>query len=427
MGLLRRSCRNVYMGLLTLVLSATEAQAGNGVHPRTPVVWPEHACMTIIDRTDSSELVLNYTIPYEDLRPANAVDEVASSRTHQFLAFCRGHSVQEPLPVWLSTADVDEAAALGIVEPNDLTLEDVFDTSMEWQDCLVRITPDDARRSITFAAAAEPVVWDTAGLPIGTYVVNGYTWEPVFNIFSLRNGVVKVVDDPDLAASPPALAISNAEGEEIVWETEALTVYGCASAMDGSTITGYWAQTDNGLPLVWNAFEPDSPVVGDTFELLFKPPPETASKLVALKVEITDPMDRTFDAHMDLLVSVLPGSPPSTDTGGECDGSGFIGDPACTTGGMSSESDSSNTEISGNPLTTDGPPVPTSDVDSDGSSSEGTSVASGQMPGAGEGCGGCGISQPTAPLAWLGLGIFMRRRRSSRRSRLVSSTVSTAP
>ena len=43
--------------------------------------------MTIVDRTVDAKLVLNYTIPYEDTEGTS--DEVADSRRHQFLAFCR--------------------------------------------------------------------------------------------------------------------------------------------------------------------------------------------------------------------------------------------------------------------------------------------------------------------------------------------------
>ena len=71
-----------------------------------------------------------------------------------------------------------------------------------------RITADDERRPITYEAAKEPVLWDTTGLPVGPQIVYGYTWEPLINLWSRRMGVVQVVDDLDLAASPPALAVS---------------------------------------------------------------------------------------------------------------------------------------------------------------------------------------------------------------------------
>ena len=86
------------VGLLVL-LSSRAAQASNGIHPRTPVVWePAPACMTVVDRSVEAKLELKYTIPYEDLRPVDANDEVDDSRRHQFIAFCAGHSPQQPLP-----------------------------------------------------------------------------------------------------------------------------------------------------------------------------------------------------------------------------------------------------------------------------------------------------------------------------------------
>ena len=54
--------------------------------------------VAVVDRTVDAKVVLAYTIPYEDTELT--ADEVADSRRHQFLGFCRGHSRQEPLPVW---------------------------------------------------------------------------------------------------------------------------------------------------------------------------------------------------------------------------------------------------------------------------------------------------------------------------------------
>ena len=226
-------------------------------------------------------------------------------------------------------------------------------------------------------------------LPIGAYVVNGYTWEPPFNIYSLRSGVVKIVDDPDPAASAPALSIGNKISEGVVYETETLELFGCASAMDGSTITGYWAQINTyGMPLDWVSFEADTPVVGDTFALPFAPPLEAAGNLIALKIEITDPIDRTFTAHMDILATFLEGSPPST--GGECEGSGFVADPECPggTGGTS----------------------PTSGGESGGDSAADVTAGPDPMTSSGEGCGACAVGDASVPLGWLAIGLLMRRR-----------------
>ncbi|MBL9101586.1 MAG: hypothetical protein JNL82_11550 [Myxococcales bacterium] len=392
--------------LLGALLLPAAALAGNGTHPRTPVSWnPRPPCMTIVDRTVSPELEFTYTIPYEDLRPADAVDEVDDSRQHQFLAFCRSHSVQEYLPVWLSDADVVAADAKGLVDAMTVTTDDVFDTSPDWANCFVRITADDQRRVITFAETSMPVVWDTTGLPVGPYVIDGYTWEPPGNLFSLRPGVVKVIDDPDPAMSPPALAISNQIGEEIVWQAEQLKLFGCLSAMDGSTITGYWAATDNPeQPLEWQSFEADTPVSGDEFELMFSPPPEAIGQIV-LRIDIKDPMDRVFTAHMDLLASVLPGSPPTSD-GDTCDSdsAGFIAMPGC--GGTDDGSTGIGSSGGENPTTTTDSPTGTAGA---GSSSEGSTGAM-ETPTSTDGCA-CTTGSPGSALVGLLLmWPFCRRR-----------------
>jgi len=382
--------------MLAGLLAPTLARAGNGVHPRTPVLWePAPACMTVVDRTVDAKLVLTYTIPYEDTEVTS--DEVADSRRHQFLGFCRGHSRQEPLPVWLTDADIEAAAAQSLIDPVTVAPEDVFANSAEWKDCWFRITGDDERRPITFAEAMKPVTWDTALLPVGAYVISGYTWEPPFNIWSERSGVIKVIDDPDPAKSPPAMALTN--GEEIKFGDEVLKLVGCLDAMDGSTISGYWALT-TAETLDWQMFASDVPVSGDSIELDFIPPPESHGEQIALKVEVTDPMDRRFTAHLGTLATILP---PASGTGGCQDtGAAFIGDPACDT---SATTDSPTSGGSSN-----GP-----DGSSGGSSSVGPDTTGpGELPGT-EGCA-CGVTgSGGAPVALLvGLGLLAARRRRTR-------------
>lgn len=384
--------------MLVSLGAPTLARAGNGVHPRTPVEWPESACMTIVDRTVDANLVLNYTIPYEDTEVTS--DEVADSRRHQFLAFCRGHSRQEPLPVWLTDADVAVAAAKALIDPVNVDPEDVFETSAEWKDCWFRITGDDQRRPITFAEAAKPVVWDTTLLPVGPYVVAGYTWEPPFNIWSERIGLVKVIDDPDPSKSPPALALTN--GEEIKFGNEVLTLTGCLDAMDGSTITGYWSLT-TGEGLDWQMFASDVPVSGDSIELDFMPPPESFGEQIAMKVEITDPMDRRFTAHLGTLATILP---PASETGGCPDtGGNFIGDPSCDSSGTSGDPTSTGPTASSGPDASSG---------GAGSSSGSDTSGPGEVPKP-DGCHCSGAGSGGASLAALvGLALLRPRRRRSR-------------
>ena len=396
--------------VLGLVLLPAAARAGNGTHPRTPVLWePEPACMTIVDRTVSPVVEFQYTIPYEDVELT--VDEVDDSRRHQFLAFCRQHSVQIPMPGWLSEADVAQADAKDLVDPADLTADDIIDTSPEWMDCMVRITGDDERRPIDYAAAAMPVVWDTTGIPAGVYAVNGYTWEPTFNVYWLRNGVVKVIDDPDPAMNPPALAIGNRLDEDVIaFKGEDLQLFGCLDAMDGSTITGYWASTDTeDNKLVWNEFAPDTPVSGGEFELAFTPPEEALGMLVAIRIDITDPMDRTYTAHMDVLASLLKVEAPEETSGG-CDSGGFIG---CGTG------DEEGTASGGEVTSADGTGAGSTGAGGGPTEGGGTAGESSdsapQTPGASEGCAGCAVGGPGVPLVWLICVTGLRRRRRNGR------------
>lgn len=393
------------LGLLALLLAPASARAGNSTHPRTPVLWePRPACMTILDRNDSAVLQFGYEIPVEDLKPVDAMDEVDDSRRHQFLAFCRHHSVQDYLPSWLSEADVAAADAKGLLGELVLGPDDVMDTNPLWNTCMVRITGDDERRLITFAEAAKPVVWDTTGLPVGTYTIEGYTWEPPGNIYSPRPGVIKVIDDPDPAASPPALAIDNHLDEDlIIYSSEQLPIRGCISAMDGSTIAGFWAKTDHPeLPLDWQNFASDVPVSGDEFELLFAPPPGVNGNLV-LRVDITDPMDRTYSAHMLAAASVLPGSPPMDDGGDDC---GAIFVSACTTsdsGGAASSDDGAPVTEAGD---SDAPAGTTGTTDTTGTAGATTSTQTD-----GDGCS-CAVGSPVS-LAWLALLGLRRRRRAA--------------
>src|SRR5688500_8876477 len=127
------------------------------------------------------------------------------------LGFCRQHSPQSPLPTWLTQADVDDAASVDIVDPAAVDPEDILDVGTVWQGCTTRIIADDARRPITDAAAAEGVQWDTTGLARGGWAIEGYTWDPPFNQWVTRDGVVAVFDDASASDNPPVAAITTGE------------------------------------------------------------------------------------------------------------------------------------------------------------------------------------------------------------------------
>ena len=377
---------------LALALAPGLAGAADGLHPRTPAIFPDAPCMVLHDRAIDPIFPLTYTIPYEDTE--KTPDEVADSRTHQFIAFCRDHHPQDPLVNWISTADIAAAAAMDppLIDPMTVPESEVFETSAAWQGCWYRLNGDDERRPITFAAAAEPVLWDTTGLPAGQYVIEGYTWEPPYNLWSPRAGVIKIFDgDPDTA--PPALAVTNLD--EILWSDQSVAIQGCFNAVDGATLTAYWSLTDFDK-IAWKPFAVDVPIAGESFAVDFAPPPETAGESVMIRVDITDPMDRTSTTYMTYLITVLDGV--STTSGGDdtCGGS-FIDGGECTAGS------SGGGDTSGGATTA-----------ADGSAAD-TSTGPAVDDGGGEGSCACHAEgRSPAALAWVALvglaGIGRRRR-----------------
>jgi MYXO-CTERM domain-containing protein len=350
-----------------LLLTPALASAGNGSHPRTPVDWSGAPCMTIIDRSSggmSATYPLAYAVPYEDIDLTP--DEVANSRTHQFFAYCRDRHLEDILPGWITEVDIQAAVdkGLGTIDLVDLEL-DVLENAPDWASCWSRISEDADRRPITFAAAAEPVPWDTSMLPAGTYVVDGYTFEPWYNLWSPHPGVFKIVDDLDPAASMPAAALTFVE--QTVNVGDEASISGCVDAMDGATMTLSWSNGNiNGEPN-WLPFAEDMPAPTGSFDVGFAPPIEAASNSVMIKLDIVDPLDREWTAYSRAYIAVVEG----------------VGDEGCDSGGFVS-----------NPCDTD-----TSGGDSDTGSGTSTSTAGGSEsgPGVGDGGGetGCSCSTPS--------------------------------
>jgi MYXO-CTERM domain-containing protein len=364
------------LGAAALALVAVPAAASNGTKPRIPVDWTGAPCMTIVDRSSQTVVHLPYAVSKDDTDPPLTADEVSDSRTHQFFALCRARDPQTFLPRWITQADIDRAAMVGAA-PASIDPEDVFETSTAWADCWFRINADDDRRPITLAAAAEGVDWDTTAVPAGTYTIEGYTWEPPFNIWSGRPGVVKVVDDPDPASIGPAIAIENTE--EVLHRNEPVTIHGCVSAMEGSTITAYWALSEPNF--AWVPFLEGDPVSGDSYAIDFLPPEELAGEAAMIRVDITDPMGRSYRNYMRELVIVL-----GTEGPGTCADGGFIGGAGCgsstgTDGSGGSEGDSTGDDTAGEGGTSSGPAGQDGGVDGGGG---------------GQGCG-CQAADPAAP------------------------------
>jgi len=375
-----------------------------GLHHEQPADHVHRAAELVVACGERGELEddrLDYGIPFED--PEITPDEVADSRRHQFIAFCRDHSRGEFLPIWLTWTDVDAAAAKALIDPMLLEDEDVLETSTVWKDCWFRITPDDARRPITFAEAMKGVDWDTTALAAGAYVVQGYTWEPSVNIYSQRPGIIHVVDGPDLTAVGPAAAVSTVI--DFMFAEDTLQLEGCTRALPGSTLSGYWSHT--GGALEWMPFAEDVVVDGETFMLPFAPPEDAVQKTVALRIDVTDPMQRTFSAYPSNLLTILPGSSGGTTTGCVPGGS-FIVD-ACDTEGSGEQTSAAVTSAdvsAGNP----GSMASGAPSGSDGSSGEAPTTTGPTLAPDTDGCA-CATSAPSALVCVVLPLLGLRRRR----------------
>ena len=362
-------------------LSPGSARAGNSEHPRTPVLWPDSPCIHTVDRSSSPLFEFHYAIPAEDT--ALSIDEFEDSRTHQFIGFCRQWPAGQPPPRYISVYDLERAIAGGFEEVVELDdPESTLETSPIWAGCWTRITPDDARRPITYAAAAEPVVWDTSDLTAGTWTIAGYTWEPQYNLWSRAPWVVRVLDH-DPPAQPVQAAATMADTDDALYFDASLEIELCVDAIAGSSVTLEWAATKQD-PITW------SPVVSaelqvsgaQSLTLPFVPPEPSWGATVLLRTTVDQPQAQGYAAHA--LAPVIVYKPSGGDTG-DGDESGEAG-----------ASDSSDTEDeSGDEGSTGDPP------------------ATGDAPAS---SGRCSVDPEhgNLPGFWLGLGLLVAstRRRS---------------
>lgn len=309
-------------GLGALVcLSSSLAQAGNTEHPRTPVLWPEAPCIQTVDRAADPLFVFDYAIPLEDT--FLSVDEFEDSRTHQFIGFCRQWPAGQPPPRYISVFDLERAIEAGFEQVVELdNPESTLETSAVWAGCWTRITADDARRPITYAAADEPVVWDTSGIAAGTWLVAGYTWEPQYNLWSRAPWVVRVLDG---AEQPVQAAGSIADTNDALYFDESLEIPLCVDAMAGSSVTLEWTANDAD-PALWSAVaSAEIRAAGaHSLSLIFEPPEPSWGATVLLRATIDQPEGADYAAHALAPVIVYKPSGDGDESGddGETDESG---------------------------------------------------------------------------------------------------------
>ena len=299
------------------------ARAGNEAHPRTPVLWPDATCSVVVDRSETATLELSYAIPFEDtmLGP----DELPDSRTHQFFALCRQRDPGELLPSWITRDDVERAGALGLVDAASVGPAQVLDEAPAWAGCFVRITADDARRPITFAAAAEPIAWQLADAARGVYEIAGYTFEPPFNLWRARPGFVKILDDPsDPAQDLPAAAIASTDA---IWQGRG-TLELCVDAIPPITAIVEWAPFAPQLD--YQRLDERTIAAPGTIALELDGPAVTDAVEAVLRVRIVDTLGREFVAHHPTTLVLAPAlDEPGTGTDGtSTDTEGGASEPA---------------------------------------------------------------------------------------------------
>jgi hypothetical protein len=308
---------------LAVLLAPLTASAANGNKPRIPVVWSAAECATVVDRSTTSVVHFEYTVPEEDLG-ALTMDEVADSRRHQFFAFKKldfqSSNSSPALPRWITQSDIDRAAmvdpmvadmiAAGIAPEDILESGARFDAE-DW----TRITADDARVPISNAQAAMGVDWDVSAVAPGTWTIWGYTWEPTLNFWSLRPGFVKIVADAaDAAAAGPAVALLRESGSMVNVRTcEPHTIMGCADVPEGSKLTLEWGAVVGPIEPDWEGSIDNLPVESGPHARAMVQAPGAADAGGTIKVRVTvkDPSGNEYVAYSQDAFIAQPG---------ECDG-----------------------------------------------------------------------------------------------------------
>ena len=309
-------------GVLTgiaLVAMSAPAQASNPTHARTPVDWSAQPCGLVHDRSAHGPVVrFDYDIPQEDVEGISD-NEVDDARRHQFFALCRAHAVRDLLPTWIDQADIDAAAA------KSLPPTEILEQNPEWQDCWWAITSDEERRPISFDAAAESVEWDTTGLPAGVYFIEGYTWDPPFNLWTARPGFIKIVDSPADRDAHPAVGIVGSN--DVVAPDQPLTLTACSDAAPTSVFAVDVAVLSPGQAPDWIEVANGLPAPGPDGNVTFTPGEAFAEQAITVRLRSEDDQGREAVAYLPAELSLTSASddPPDDDTGAPATDGGGCG------------------------------------------------------------------------------------------------------
>ncbi len=322
---------------LGILGTSVEARASNVDRVRTAVDWTGAACVTLVDRSERATVNIPYGVPYEDTDVT--VDELEDSRTFQFFALCRQHHTQASLPMWISWSDVMRATAIDLA-PDDLTDDDVLETASAWEGCFVALNANDDRFPITRARAARGVDWDTTGMAAGPYMIAGYTWEPIKNLWTERPGMVVVHDGGGPASVAPGISITTQIGQ--AFATQTVLIEGCVTGDESTRLTGYWAslkgvEQSDWAPQ-WVTFAQNVVPDGQTVALPFEIPMSAVGGNIMVRVDAEDSQGRRTEGYLKTYIVGLIGEAPS-----HCSDGSFVVVPGCvqTSDGTGTSGDAS--------------------------------------------------------------------------------------
>ena len=288
-------CVAVPLGLGALLAAwPSETRAINGARPRVPPSFYDHACITVVG-PDAPLVEIGLTVPYADVELTE--DELFDSRTLQLYAFARDRPPGEALPNWVDAGDVARALEAGIIDaaPDPL---DVLSSSRWSGDAFPLVAIED--RLPIACESAGPWPWETADVPLGAYVVWGYTFEPPLNLWTPRPGLIRVVDAA--GSGPPAVALTGLDRRLEFGRKQGLAVTGCLSGDAGTEVELSWARAS--APADWTSFGRIVPEDG-AFEVVLQPPEDTIYQALHVRAEAIDPQGRRFTHYARGVLVVL--------------------------------------------------------------------------------------------------------------------------
>jgi hypothetical protein len=371
--------------MLAIVATPAIVHAANGNMPRTPALFPPHACLEVVDRTIDPVLTFAVHIPFEDTMITE--DELDDSRRFSFFGLCRDTGRLEVLPNWISADDVDRSLAAGIIE--ETPADPVLTEDPAWAmghggagTCVQSILAD--RMPISCAATMDGVAWDTTAVPVGNYVIRGYTFAPASNLWTVRTGVVQVND----GAMLPVATLVSPDADPKAFVDDGYRVLGCMDGPAGTTVTLQWAATaadDLADDAAWTTFAELDAAAG-VIDEQFVTTSEHVYLGLLFRAVARGPDGATWIGQAPGFVTVFPGAGKSDDP--------QVSSPPdhCLAGG----------DTSGG---FDDPPD-----DSTTTTESGTSTGAAQDDE--EHASGCGCMQSPTPPWWLGGLALVRRRRN---------------